>query len=64
MGDGGLAVGAALAPCVRGIAPETMKTDKEPLRDAYLGGVFTDRDIARVLDREGLSIEPLDQPLG
>ncbi len=63
MGDGGLAAGAALAACVPGVTPETMRRDPEPLRDVYLGGAFSDAEAEAALRRAGCPPLPLDGPL-
>src|SRR5690606_16426094 len=63
MGDGGLCVGAALAACVPGVLPQTMKAPQEPLEHVYLGAAPTEREIEATLRAHGLSPEPLDEPL-
>lgn len=63
MGDGGLAVGAALAPCVEGIVSKTMSTEQRPIHDVYLGENLEDCEIIEALDRNDLSPEPLDGPI-
>lgn len=63
MGDGGLCVGAALAACVPGVLPQTMKAPEEPLEHVYLGAAPTEREIEATLRTHGLVPEPLDEPL-
>ena len=63
MGDGGLCVGAALAACVPGVLPQTMKAPEEPLEHVYLGAAPTEREIEATLRSHGLVPEPLDEPL-
>jgi carbamoyltransferase len=63
MGDGGLASGAALAACVPGVTPQTMRRDPEPLRDAYLGRSLDEASVLDALRRAGLAPESLSQPL-
>ncbi|TET80264.1 hypothetical protein E3J38_05920, partial [candidate division TA06 bacterium] len=63
MGDGGLAVGAALAACVPGILAETMTSDPEPLDDVYLGKDLSEADIGMTLHKAGLRTETLARPL-
>lgn len=58
MGDGGLPVGAALAACIPGNAPETMPVgDCWPIRDVYLGPGFTEKEVEGRLMKEGLQPE-------
>ena len=63
MGDGGLAVGAALAACVPGILPRTMPCDTSPLADVYLGGDLPVSDIDAALAKHGLRPETTNEPL-
>jgi carbamoyltransferase len=53
MTDTGLAVGAALAPCMRGRA-SSMPWAREPLPSVYLGAQFSAAEIARELDAQDL----------
>jgi carbamoyltransferase len=58
MGDGGLSVGAALAACIPGIAPEAMSVRaRRPIRDVYLGPRLTKKEIEDRLMKEGLTPE-------
>lgn len=57
MGDGGLAVGAALAACVPGVLPDVMPKDSEPLRDVYLGPSLSDVAIRQGFRDHGLTPE-------
>jgi carbamoyltransferase len=64
MGDGGLSVGAALAACMPGIAPETMPAgDRSPIRDVYLGPPFTEKEIEDRLMKERLKPEALEEAI-
>lgn len=63
MGDGGLAVGAALAACVPGILPRPMAADARPLSDVYLGDDLSEAEVARALGEAELRPEPLEAPL-
>ena len=63
MGDGGLAVGAALAACIPGTLPQTMRRDETPLEDAYLGGELRTAEIETALERHGLKPEAISEPL-
>jgi carbamoyltransferase len=60
MGDGGLGGGAALAASCPGILPRTMRAQRNPLRDVYLGVTITERDAERALRDEGLEPESVD----
>jgi carbamoyltransferase len=63
MGDGGLAVGAALAACIPGTLAKTMPRAAEPLRDVYLGPDLTNQEILEVFGRHELVPERLSGPL-
>ncbi|HEX6938530.1 MAG TPA: carbamoyltransferase C-terminal domain-containing protein [Longimicrobiales bacterium] len=63
MGDGGLCVGAALAACVPGVLPRTMRAPEQPIGDVYLGPAPSGPTIEAALRAHGLSPEPLDVPL-
>jgi carbamoyltransferase len=63
MGDGGLAVGAALAACVPGVLAQTMARDPDPLSDVYLGRELSDTTIRLVLHKAGLKPETLEGSL-
>lgn len=63
MGDGGLAVGAALAACVPGVLPQVMPRDPEPLREVYFGASPSDAAIGQALSDHGLTPEPVDGAL-
>jgi carbamoyltransferase len=54
MTDAGLAVGAALAPCMAGRKQHRMAGCPTVIRDVYYGPAFTPKDIEQVLDRHGL----------
>jgi carbamoyltransferase len=60
MTDAGLAVGAALAACVPGVADRPMPRAPEPVPDVYLGPDLSESDIATALALAGLKPEPLD----
>ncbi len=60
MGDGGLAVGAALAACVPGVLAQTMARDPEPLGDIYLGKGLSEKAIGVALRKAGLTPETLE----
>lgn len=60
MGDGGLAVGAALSACVEGVVDPPMATDRMPIGHVYLGSDLDTADIERELAGQGLEPEPLD----
>lgn len=53
MTDAGLAVGAALVPCIRGRA-DPVPWPREALRSVYLGAEFSAAEIERELDAHGL----------
>ena len=60
MGDGGLAVGAALAASVPGVlGPDTkpMEPSGEPIRDVYLGPGLAANEIEGVLESHGLDFD-------
>ena len=63
MTDGGLHVGAALAACVPGTLPGTMRPDRLPIEDVYLGTDLTDVEIRAALEKHGLEAERFDGPL-
>ncbi len=63
MGDGGLAVGAALAACVPGVLEQTMTRDPEPLGDVYLGKGLSEVDIGLALRKAGITPEDLSKTL-
>ncbi len=63
MGDGGLAVGAALAACVPGVLARTMVCEADPLADVYLGPTIEESDIDAALRAEDLTPEPLAGPI-
>jgi carbamoyltransferase len=63
MTDCGLAVGAALAACVPGHLPATMRPDPTPLRDVYLGSEITDAEIDVALRAHELEPQVTTQPL-
>ncbi len=55
MTDAGLAVGAALAPCMKiGATPE-MERDPDVIRTVFLGSEFSDDQIERQLSKEGVA---------
>jgi carbamoyltransferase len=54
MTDAGLAVGAALVPCMRNRA-DPVPWPREPLPSVYLGAQFSTAEIERELDAHGLS---------
>jgi carbamoyltransferase len=57
MGDGGLAVGAAMAAGFRGFSSQRMRYEREPLADAYLGTNITEAAVDVVLEKYGLAPE-------
>ena len=63
IGDGGLAVGAALSACIPGILPAPMAPSAEPLRDVYFGPDITDGDIDSALRRAELVPETVETAL-
>ncbi|MGH6943595.1 MAG: carbamoyltransferase C-terminal domain-containing protein [Geminicoccaceae bacterium] len=63
MGDGGLPVGAALAACIPGVAPATMRSDLEPLKDVYLGRDLADGEIEQAMRAAEVAPQPSDGPL-
>ncbi len=54
MTDAGLAVGAALAPCMRG-RTRGADREREVLHDVYLGADYSSGEIEQVLSRNGLN---------
>ena len=54
MTDAGLAVGAALAPCMRG-RTRGVDREREVLHDVYLGADYSSGEIEQVLSRNGLN---------
>src|SRR5690606_30258708 len=63
MGDGGLAVGAALAASIEGVLPTPMKTEPRALDHVYLGTELSRNDAMRALQRVGLEPELVDGPV-
>lgn len=61
MGDGGLAVGAALAASVDGVADEKMAFERETVSHVYLGPDLDTASIERALAEHGLVPESLLQ---
>lgn len=55
MTDGGLAVGAALAPCMKERSGPTMQYEPQVLGDVYLGPEYTARQIEQALAEAGLA---------
>ncbi|RJO67558.1 MAG: carbamoyltransferase [Myxococcales bacterium] len=55
MTDGGLAVGAALALCMKDSRPQTMPRRKDVIRTVYHGAAYTDGEIRAALDQADLS---------
>ncbi|MFQ5528710.1 MAG: carbamoyltransferase C-terminal domain-containing protein, partial [Gemmatimonadota bacterium] len=60
MGDGGLAVGAALAASVEGVADRRMAAHREQIGHVYLGPDLETTAVERALTEHGLDPEPLD----
>ena len=63
MGDGGLGAGAALAACIPGILPTTMRRDPTPLPHVWLSAPITDDDIARAMRKYQLEPTAVDGPM-
>jgi len=57
MTDGGLAVGAALALCIKGQTPETMPRSHDVIRTVYYGASFTDDQIRAAIRDADLPFE-------
>ncbi len=57
MTDCGLAVGAALAPCMRNRKGPTMPWNRDTVRDVYAGPEFASREIETELEKSGLSYD-------
>jgi carbamoyltransferase len=63
MTDCGLAVGAALAACVPGHLPRTMRFEPTPLEHVYLGPDMDERSLDAALRKHELTPEPLERPI-
>lgn len=63
MTDCGLAVGAALAACVPGHLPRTMRFEPAPLEHVYLGPDLDERSLDVALQKYELTPEPLERPI-
>lgn len=55
MTDCGVAVGAALVPCIQNRRGPTMNWNREVIRDVYLGEDYTPDQIEAALDEKGLA---------
>jgi carbamoyltransferase len=55
MTDCGLAVGAALAPCMRNRQGPTMQWNRDTIRDVYCGPEYTSKEIEAELEKSGLA---------
>ena len=55
MTDGGLAVGAALAPCVRDRQGPAMSWNREVIHDVYYGADFSSREMETAIQDSGLA---------
>jgi len=60
MTDGGLAVGAALALCIKGQTPKTMPRSRDVIRTVYYGASFTDDHIRAAICDADLPFEEPD----
>jgi carbamoyltransferase len=61
MTDGGLAVGAALASCIRNRQGPRASYRTGVIGDVYLGPEYTDREIERELSRSGIAYHKPDE---
>lgn len=60
MTDAGLAVGAALTPCMRNRSGPSMPWNREVIRDVFYGPGYSARDIEEALRRSGMNFSKPD----